>query len=373
MAKVKRRAVPHNALPTFLGKFNHKFTVEEAFIDCKEMSKNYKNGLIPLVDIASAVDATVGTWQGRVNQYVDKLFEMINLSPYYKDVPIGHVFSHPSFNRDTSPNHCAKLERDWFDQFATVGLGLKMPEKYGDIVLNADTTHTGTNRIRKGEKTLPFWLADVPDQGDFDSTFAYALFMAGHLFLAINVRNKRGVDIFDQHFIKVATGIYPAPQIQAVVDKVAGVEIKRAGNKIAYAIHNLNETYGTFELDEEEQKPGRLLEESLTWHVRNFKMQSIDGCLMSSYALLIEENESAGIKWSNTQKDALASELTRRFNTANKSQLDIKKACLLLDKTRPGYVALDPNYVVSNGLKHIAKALKLPTANDHLGQWTQGF
>jgi hypothetical protein len=197
--------------------------------------------------------------------------------------------------------------------------------------------------------------------------------MAGHLFLAINVRNKRGVDIFDQHFIKVATGIYPAPQIDAVVNKVNGVSIKRAGNKIAYAIHNLNETYQTYELDADSSKPGRLLEESLTWHVRNFKMQSIDGCLMSSYALLIEENESAGIKWSIKQTDQLAAELSRRFYTANKTQLDIKKACLLLDKTRPGYVALDPNYVVSNGLKHIAKSIGLPTTSDQLGQWTQGF
>jgi hypothetical protein len=373
MAKVKRRAVAHNALPTFLGKFQHKFTVEEAFIDCKEMSKNYTHGLIPLTDIAAVVDATVGPWQGRVNQYVDKLFEMINLTPYYAEVDVKHVYSHPSFNRDTSPNHCAKLERDWFDQFAMVSLGLKMPEKYGDITLNADSTHTSTNRIRQGKEKIPFWLADVPDQGNFDDTFAYALFMAGHLFLAINVRNKRGVDIFDQHFIKVATGIYPAPQIQAIVDKVAGVEIKRAGNKIAYAIHNLNETYGTYELDENEKKPGRLLEESLDWHVRNFKMQSIDGCLMSSYALLIEENEEAGIKWDNKQKDKLAKALTNKYNTANKAQLEIKKACLLLDKSRPGYVALDSNYVVSNGLKYLAKKLSLPTANDLLGQWAQGF
>lgn len=373
MAKVKRRAIAHNALSTFLDKFQNRFTVEEAFIDCKEMSKNYPNGLIPLVDIAEAVDATVGPWQGRVNQYVDKVFEMINLTPYYEDVPIEFVFSHPSFNRDTSPNHCAKLERDWFDQFAMVSLGLKMPAKYGNIVLNADSTHTSTNRIRQGKKKIPFWIADVPDQGDFESTFAYALFMAGHLFLAINVRNKRNVDIFDQHFIKVATGIYPAPQIDAVVNGVPGVSIKRAGNKIAGAIHNLNETYKTFELDESEVKPGRLLKESLEWHIRNFKMQSIDGCLMASYALLVEENEAAKIKWTQAQKDALAKELISRFNTANKAQLDIKKACVFLDKSRPGYVALDSNYVVSNGLKHIAKSLKLPTVNDELGQWVKGF
>jgi hypothetical protein len=373
MAKVKRRAVAHNALPAFLATFKHPFTVEEAFIDCKEMSKNYPNGLIPLTDIARAVDATIGPWQGRVNQYVDKVFQMVNLTPYYEDVPVDYVFSHPAFNRDTSPNHCAKLERDHIDQFAMVSLGLKMPAKYGNIVLNADSTHTSTNRIRQGKTKIPFWIADVPDQGNFADTFAYALFMAGHLFLAINVRNKRNVDIFDQHFIKVATGLYPAPQIDAVVNTVAGVTIKRAGNKISYAIHNLNETYMTYELDEDTAKPGRLLEMSLKWLVRNFKHQSIDGCLMSSFALLVQENEEAKIKWTVKEQDALAKELTKRYVTSNEAQLKIKKACLLLDKNRPGYTALDSNYVVANGLKHIAKTLNLPTVNDQLGQWTQGF
>ena len=369
MAKVKRRAVAHNALPTFLGKFQHPFTVEEAFIDCKEMSKNYEHGLIPLVDIAAAVDATIGPWQGRINQY----FGLINLTPYYADVDVKQVFSHPAFNRDTSPNHCAKLERDWFDQFAMVSLGLKMPAKYGDIVCNADSTHTSTNRIRKGDKTLPFWIADVPDQGNFADTFALALLMAGHLFLAINVRNKRNVDIFDQHHIKVATGIYPAPQIDAVVNSVPGVTIRRAGNRITGAIHNLNETYMTYELDKSSSKPGRLLALSLNWLIRNFKHQSIDGCLMTSFAMFIQENEDAGINWSIAEQDQLAKELINRFSTANAAQLGIKHACLMLNKNRPGYVALDNNYVVAYGLRHIAAKIKLPTLRDQLQQWQGGF
>lgn len=371
MAKTKRRAVAHNALPTFLAqaKFTHPFTVEEAFIDCKEMSKNYPNGLIPLTDIAEAVDATIGPWQGRINQY----FGLINLTPYYSDIDINYVFSHPSFNRDTSPNHCAKLERDHFDHFAMVSLGLKMPEKYGNIVLNADSTHTSTNRIRMGITKLPFWIADVPDQGDFDKTFALALLMAGHLFLAINVRNKRGVDIFDQHFIKVATGIYPAPQIDAVVNSVPGVTIKRAGNKIAGAIHNLNETYMTYDLDKDTARPGKLLATSLSWLVRNFKHQSIDGCLMTSFAMLIQDNEDKGITWTIAEQDKLAKKLINRFTTANATQLAVKHACLLLNKSRPGYVALDNNYVVTNGLRHIATSINLPTLRDQLGQWTPGF
>lgn len=365
----RRRAVAHNSLQNFMQNFNIPFTVEPAFIDCKEMSKNYPNGLIPLTDIAKGVDAVIGPWQGRVNQY----FDLINLTPYYEDVPVDHVFSHPAFNRDTSPNHCGKLERDWFDQFAMTSLGLKMPTKYGNIVLNADSTHTSTNRIRQGLTKLPFWVADVPDQGDFDKTFALALLMAGHLFLAINVRNKRGVDIFDQHFIKVATGIYPAPQIDAVVNKVPGVAIKRAGNRIPYAIHNLNEVYLTYELDKDEQKPGRLLEKSLTWLTKNFKHQSIDGCMLTSFALFVQENEENGIKISDKDLDKIAGELKNRFTTANASQLGVKKACLLLDKTRPGYQPLDSNYVVSNGLKHIASQLGIATMRDQLGQWVAGF
>ena len=365
----RQRPVPHNSLQNFMQKYNKPFTVESAFIDCKAMSENYANELIPLIDIASAVDAVVGPWQGRINQY----FGMINLTPYVTEVDTSHVYSSWRFNRDTSPNHCIKLEDDWFDQFAMTSLGLKMPANYGNIVLNADSTHTSTNRIRQGMTKLPFWIADVPDQGDFKTTLDLALLMAGHLFLAINVRNKRGVDIFDQHFIKVATGIYPAPQIDTVVNKVSDVAIRRAGNRIPYAIHNLSEVYETFDLDKTTKKPGRLLETSLTWLVDNFKHQSIDGCLMTSFAIFIQDNEDAGITLTTSDTALLAVELQKRYSRANEAQLSIKKACLLLDKNRPGYTALDPNYVVSNGLFYIAQSIGLPSVRDQLCQWEQGF
>ena len=372
MATFKKRATAHNSLGKFLTKFQHSFDIEEAFIDCKEMSKNFKHGLIPMAELANAVDAISGPWQGRINQYssqtlAGKVLTLFNIVPHFEMVPVHKIFSHPSFNRDTSPNHCLKLEADWFDQFAMTGLGLKMPAKYGGDVYNADSTHTGVNRIRKGDSELPFWVADVPDQGSFDATHELALYIAGLLFLAINVRNKRNVDIFDQHFIKVSCGIYPAPQIQAVVDSVTGVMIRRAGNKISGAIHNLNETYMTFALD----NTGVYLERSLNWLSRNFPHQSIDGCLMTSFAMLLKENEKAGITLTTRQEDKLASELSNLYKTANKAQLAIKDACPMWNN--PQYAKLDSNYVVSNGLKHICFGLKLPSVRDQLRTWKPGF
>lgn len=372
MAKTKRRAVAHNSLGQFLSKFQHKFDIEEAFIDCKEMSKNYQYNLIPMQDLADAVDAIEGQWQGRVNQYnsttlAGKTLSLFNLVPHFEMVPITNVFSHPSFNRDTSPNHCIKLEMDWFDQFAMTGLGLKMPAKYGGAVYNADSTHTGVNRIRKGDTELPFWVADIPDQGNFNDTHELALYIAGLLFLAINVRNKRNVDIFDQHFIKVACGIYPAPQIQAVVDAIPGIMIRRAGNRIAGAIHNLNETYMTFALD----NTGAYLSRSLKWLQRNFKHQSVDGCLLTSFAMLLKENEETGIVWIQANEDALAVELNNRYVTANKSQLEIKDACPQWNN--PQFAKLDSNYLVSNGLKHICFKLGIPSVRDQVRSWKARF
>jgi hypothetical protein len=376
MAKVARRAVAHNSLAQFKSKFNHPFDLEEAFVDCKEMSKNYKDGLIPMKDLADAVDAISGPWQGRINQYhsqtpAGKVLSLVNLTPHFEWVPVDKVFSHPSFNRDTSPNHCIKLEMDWFDQFAMTGLGLKMPEKYGGAVYNADSTHTGVNRIRKGDTELPFWVADIPDQGSFDDTHELALYIAGLLFLAINVRNKRGVDIFDQHFIKVSCGIYPSPQIQIIVDNVNGVMIRRAGNKIAGAIHNLNETYETFKLDEKSANPGGLLEASLNWQVRNFKHQSIDGCLLTSFAMVLKENQSLGVTWTTAEEDKLAALLKKRYINSNKAQMGIKESWIGWND--PTYTKLDPNFLVSNGLKHLARGLKLSVGRDAVRQWKPGF
>lgn len=367
---MKTRQSSHNSLQNFLQKFKHKFTVQGSHIDIKDMSQNYPNGLIPLEDIAQAVDAVIGPWQGRINRYQG----IMNLTPKFEMIPKSHIYSHSTFNRDTSPNHCLKLEEDWLEQFGLVSLGVKLPEKYGLIVLNCDSTHTGTNRIRKNDEILPFWICEIPDQGDFKKTFDAALLMAGHLFLAINVRNKRGVDIFDQHNIKAATGIYPAPQINDVISKVSPVIIKRASVKIPYAIHNLNEVQLTFELDSDTHRPGRLLEKSLRWLVRNFKHQSIDGCLQTSFALFIQTNESANIKHTDAELDSLAAELNKRFQTARNTQLKIKEACILLNKKKnPSYKLHDNNYVVSNGLYHIAQSINLPTVPDSLRQWEPWF
>ena len=162
MAKIARRATAHNSLGHFLSKFPHKFDIEEAFIDCKEMSQNYQHGLIPMQDLADAVDAVSGPWQGRINQYQSEtlqgnILKMFNLVPHFELVPVSKVFSHPSFNRDTSPNHCIKLEMDWFDQFAMTGLGLKMPDKYGGAVYNADSTHTGV-ALPLRQRITPRWM-----------------------------------------------------------------------------------------------------------------------------------------------------------------------------------------------------------------------
>ncbi len=364
------RQVGHNSLQNFMQKFKHQFTLQGSHIDIKDMSQNYPNGMIPLVDIAQAVDAVVGPWQGRINQYQG----IQNLPVKFEMIDIFEIFTHPAFNRDTSPNHCVKIEEDWLDQFATPNIGVKLPKKYGGQVMTADSTHTGTNRVRMGSTKIPFWVCEIPDQGDFQKTFDAALLMAGHLFLAINVRNKRGVDIFDQHNIKAATGIYPAPQINYIISKVPPVIIKRASVKIPYAIHNLNEVQLTFDLDSHTQKPGRLLEKSLQWMVRNFKHQSIDGCLQTSFAIFTDANESANIRHTDIELDHLATELINRYQTSRNAQLKIKEACLLIkNKKNPNFKPIDNNYLVSNGLYHIAKSINLPTVPDQLQQWEPWF
>lgn len=379
MAKIKGRSTAHNSVGQYLSKFQNKFDIEEAYIDCKGMGKNFPNGLIPLKELADAVDSVHGPWQGRINQYtnnavsnaVGQALTLFNLIPRFEMVPIAKVFTHYSSNRDLSPNHCLKLEKDWFDHVAMCNLGLQLPEQYGGIVINADSTHTGVNRIRKGDTELPFWVADIPDQGDYNKTFQYALFVAGHLFLAINVRNKRNADIFDQHFIKVACGIHPAPQIQTIVNSVPGVAIKRGGKNVAKAIHNLNETYMTFELDENSAFPGTLLKNSLTWQTNNFAHQSVDGCLLTSYAMLLLDNAKHGIKWNNNEENVLAQILINKYNTARNAQLKIKEAYVGWNNSN--YAKLDNNYLVSNGLKHICRTNNIPCARDQVYNWVQGF
>lgn len=363
MARNAGRATAHNGIATFMKKFSKPFSLDASYIDTEDMSLNYADGLIPMTDIAAAVDAAIGTWQGRVKT----AFQMMNLTPRFELVGKDVIYTHPAFNRDTSPNHCLKIEKSWYDQFATTGLGLKMPDKYGNIVLNCDSTHTGANRIRQGLTELPFWLADIPDMGTREDTLKEGLFIAGHMFLNINVINKRGCDVFDQHKIKVACGIYPAHLIDARVRKTAAF-VKRSGMKITNAIHNLNEVYETFALDKSSNDPGRLLEIVLKWHVRNFLHQSIDGCLCTSFAMVLQDNELDSITWTEAEMDQVAALLRSRFKKARDAQLAIKEACL--QGKNPGETELAPNWVVSNGIKRLVSTnLQLAVGKDKIRNW----
>lgn len=341
----RRTSAPiHNGAAQFVQKFKVPFSLEPAFVDIKDMSLNYKDGLIPIQDIADAVTAVTANWKGRIHP----MQQLISLMPNFGHFPVSKICTHPAFNRDTSPNHCLKLERDWIEQFAHVSLGVKMPEEYGGIMLMADSTHTSVNKIRRGDSTLPVWYAEVPDQGDYESTLKRALYLAGHMFLKINWLNKRGTDIFDRHYIQSQCNIYPAPQIDRIVSS-AGCMVKRSSSKIPYAVHNLNETYDCFSLDEKTSTPGRLLKRALDWHCRNFAHQSIDGCLMISFAMVINDNEKEGIEWTLQQEDQVASLLKAKWKLARGIQLGLKKEVVL----PLGSAKLENNYIVSSGIKNI--------------------
>lgn len=364
MAKQKRVLhASHSGIQNFLKTHNYQFpfTIDASYIDCKEMSRNYENSLIPLQDIADAITAVTGPWHGKTIHIPG----LDNLTVRFEMIPVSVVRVHPAFQRDVSPNHSKKIEVNWTPQVALVAVGLRLPEKYGGIVLNPDSQHTNCNRIRSGDTHLPFWVADIPDQGSYDETLKYALKMAGFIFLMLNVDMKRGVDIFDQHHIKVCCNIYPAPQIQNVIDCTKAF-VKRAGNKITNAIHNLNEVYNTFELDAKTSRPGLLLENAINWHIRNFPHQSIDGCLMSSFALLIHENEKIGIVWTQDIEDTLGRHLSKTYTTSNAAQDFIKKSYMYWDEKGK---SLHPNYIVKSGLQKICSNIGIQCSPDGIGLW----
>ena len=87
--------------------------------------------------------------------------------------------------------------------------------------------------------------------------------------------------------------------------------------------------------------------------------------------MLLEENMDKGIIWNTVQEDQLAIELKNRYTLANKAQLAIKEACPQWNN--PQYAKLDPNYVVSNGLKHICFSLGIPSVRDQVRNWAKKF
>ena len=107
------KKVPYNRqteINKYLAKFKISFEMKDDAIDLRTMSDNYDRGIIPLNDIAEAIDVVLGP---------DKKPNVQDpYNPKEGIVKFGWIdwddmYLWPRFQRDVAPNHMYKIEQDY--------------------------------------------------------------------------------------------------------------------------------------------------------------------------------------------------------------------------------------------------------------------
>lgn len=345
MVKINKQFVMQQQMNAYKAKFKYPFSIENS-VDIEEMGKNYPNELVPVVDIAEGVEILI---QHKIadpvgNKYLSHQMPCVS----GELVPISSVFTHWMFQRNTYCNNVASIIMNWFEPCARSGKGVRLPKKYGSIVLAADSGHTGIARIIRGETVIPFELTDIPDQGNLEDTLQLAIQVAGEIFLSLNSKNVKKPNKFDIHRIAVVQKQEPELSIHNIIDPL-GFKIKES--KVHMTIHNLNDVHFLWNLDKK-TTPGVALETSLLWWKKHWANETVDPCLSASFGFLMHrETERNKKPWTKAQQDVLAKYIKSRWTIVEHADDFIKEA---YSEVTNGEGAHDSNHQVMYGLAYIA-------------------
>jgi len=341
MAKINKQFVIQQQLDAFKAKFKHEFTIGD-IVDIEEMGANYPNELVPLVDIARGVKILIqhkisNPIGGKYNNYAIDCFSG-------EQVPIEKVMTHWMFQRNTYCNNISNIVVNWFEPCARSGKGVRLPAIYGSIVLPADSGHTSVARIIRGETTIPFEIAEVPDQGTFESTLQLAMEIAGEIFLSLNSKNVKKPSKFDIYRIAVVQQQSPEVNIHNVVEPL-GFKVKQ-NSTAEMTIHNLQDIHFLWNLD----KTGVILGAALRWWKRNWKDETVDPCLSAAFGLLMHRERERKNKWTVVKEDELAALLKSKFKIIEIADDYIKESYA---EVTEGEGSHDSNHQVMYGLAYM--------------------
>ena len=343
MAKVNKSFVTQQQMTAFKAQFKYPFTINDTIVDIEEMGANYPNELVPLVDIAQGIKILI---QHKISNAVGNKYATHNLKCWAGEmVPADTVLTSWMFQRNSYCNNVANIVVNWFEPCARSGKGVRLPKKYGSIVLPADSGHTSIARIIRGETMLPFEITDIPDQGNFDLTLQLAIEVAGEIFLSLNSKNVKKPSKFDIFRIAVVQKQEPEFSIHTIASPL-GFKFKQEATA-GMTIHNLNDIHVLWKLD----KTGDYLKTTLEWWVRNWPAETVDPCLSASFGMLMAREAERNKKlWTKKQQDSLAQQIKDKWNIVEFADDFIKEA---YSEVTGGEGAHDSNHQVMYGLAYI--------------------
>jgi len=338
-------------LDACLSKYKHSFTATNTIVDIEEMGENFKDGLVPLEAIAEVIEVIISdqikTPLG--SKYSHHAIACLQGELIHKSKALTHWM----FQRNSYVNNVARIINNYFEPCARAGKGVRLPEKYGSIVLPADSGHTSVARIIRGEEYLPFEIADVPDQGNYEDTLQLAKEIAGEIFLSLNSKSVKKPSAFDIYRIAVVQKQEPEYSIHNILNPL-GYKVKQDSNK-SMTIHNLNDVLFLYKLGKKGE--GKWLKSSMSWWKRHFEDETVDPCLTAAFGLLMFRENERKSNWTVKQQEDLANYIKGRWKIIEHVDDYIKAAfaeVVFDEESNMNTISLDHNNQVMLGLAYVA-------------------
>jgi len=317
--KVYNRQIEINK---YLKKFKVVFEMKDDAIDTRTMAENYDKGIIPLQDIADAIDIVLGPDKKPNNPDP--------FDPKTGIVKFGYMnwedcYLWPRFQRDVAPNHLYKIELD----FEHTSVLLPTAILVDDMYMLWDGHHTAQEMKRQNYTSIPMWYIDVEmiteeviTEAGFTDRVEYAVWLAGQNMIRINSRNKRKLHAYDEFMILLETKDSAAIAMYNIMTS-AGFYPKRNTNT-NNAFSQIKSGQAIFEMTDDYGVKGKYFKRALKFHKRTWDLAPAELEVWRPLALLYKMAEVEGFAIDEQFDIELGKLFTTQFGDPTSTQKALK-------------------------------------------------
>jgi hypothetical protein len=289
------KVIPYNRqteINNYLSRFNIPFEMKDDAIDTRVMADNYSNGIIPLQDIAEAIDVVLGP-QKRPNN--PNPFDPRNGIVKFGWIMWKDMYLWPRFQRDVAPNHLYKIEQDFEHTSVLLPTAILVDGMY----MLWDGHHTAQEMKRQNYTCFPMWYIDtnmitdaVVSNAGFTDKVEYAVWLAGQNMIRINSRNKRKLHAYDEFMILLETKDSDTIAMNNILTATGFVPKRNPTTPLAFS--QIKSGQAIYEMADAQGIKGKYLKRALQFHSTHWTKAAAELEVWRPMALLYNMAEIQG-------------------------------------------------------------------------------
>ena len=321
--KIKLSQRQNAALNRALSKYQNPFHANPSYIDMREMSKNFSNGVIPWNEINDLLDIMIGPPPVSRNSVDPTNDPCYTVSLEWKPFSAFGILS--EIQRDMIPSHIYEIELDFDGKKISVILAMEDPVT--GLICPFDGHHTARELDRQGWTKAPVAVLRAPkhmvDQDPLEAR-NYLMREAGEAFLSINMTHKKPVSGYDQFVIKNSYGDPDAISINNIL-----ISHKTQAKRIAKGPGDISHypfLWSAYNLHDSNYNKGRYLDMALGFHRKTWPNEQVYGATLIGLANFFHKCEKAKVNIDQQFINDLESALKGTYRLSKFTHDGYKKA-----------------------------------------------